>query len=56
MENITNYDKQINKHLQNNLQNNTANIATNTLTVNSLSELYPSYHVLNQEINGKTDY
>lgn len=33
----------------------TANIATNTLTVNSLSELYPSYHVLNQEINGKTD-
>ena len=32
----------------------TANIATNTLTVNKFTELYPSYHVVNQEINGKT--
>lgn len=33
----------------------TANIATNTLTVNNFSEMFPSYHVLNQQINGKTD-
>lgn len=33
----------------------TANIATNTLTVNDFSEIFPSYHVLNQQINGKTD-
>ena len=33
----------------------TANIATNTLTVNDFSSLFPSYHVFNQQINGKTD-
>ena len=33
----------------------TANIATNTLTVNDFSKIFPSYHVLDQKINGKTD-
>lgn len=33
----------------------TANIATNTLTVNDLSNLFPSYHVFNQQIDRKTD-
>ena len=33
----------------------TANIATNTLTVNDWTTAFPSYHVRNQEINGKTD-
>ncbi len=33
----------------------TANIATNTLTVNDWSQLFPSYHVRNGEINAKTD-
>jgi len=33
----------------------TANIVTNTLTVNDFSKIFPSYHVLNQQINGKTD-
>lgn len=33
----------------------TANIATNTLTVNDFSSFYPSYHVTNQQIDGKTD-
>ena len=32
----------------------TANIATNTLTVNNFFELFPSYHVVNQQIDGKT--
>ncbi|WP_037356993.1 hypothetical protein [Selenomonas sp. FC4001] len=33
----------------------TANIATNTLSVNDWSQLFPSYHVRNGEIDGKTD-
>lgn len=35
----------------------TANIATNTLTVNEFTATswFPSYHVVNQQINGKTD-
>ena len=33
----------------------TANIATNTLTVNDFGELFPSYHVVNQQIDAKTD-
>ena len=33
----------------------TANIATNTLTVNDFSTFFPSYHVKNQQIDGKTD-
>ena len=33
----------------------TANIVTNTLTVNDWTSAFPSYHVKNQEINGKTD-
>ena len=32
----------------------TANIATNTLTVNNAAELFPSYHIRNQEFYGKT--
>lgn len=33
----------------------TANIATNTVSVNDWSRFFPSYHVVNGEINGKTD-
>lgn len=33
----------------------TANIVTNTVTVNDWSQFFPSYHVVNGEINGKTD-
>ena len=33
----------------------TANIATNTLTVNDFSQIFPSYHVVNQKIDGETD-
>ena len=33
----------------------TANIATSTLTVNDLSQIFPSYHVVNQQIDRKTD-
>lgn len=33
----------------------TANIATNTLTVNDFTEIFPSYHVVNQKIDRKTD-
>lgn len=33
----------------------TANIATNTLTVNDIYSGFPSYHILNQHINAKTD-
>ena len=32
----------------------TANIATNTITINDFSRLFPSYHVVNQQIDGKT--
>jgi len=32
----------------------TANIVTNTVTVNNFSELFPSYHVVNHQINAKT--
>lgn len=32
----------------------TANIATNTLVVNNGMMLYPSYHIVNQEFNGRT--
>lgn len=32
----------------------TANITTNTLTVNEWSQLFPSYHVKNSHIDGKT--
>lgn len=33
----------------------TANIATNTVTVNDWSQIFPSYHVVNGEIDAKTD-
>ena len=33
----------------------TANIATNTLTVNDFSKIFPSYKVVNQQIDDKTD-
>lgn len=33
----------------------TANIATNTLTVNDFSKFFPSYRVVNQKIDSKTD-
>ena len=33
----------------------TANISTNTVTVNDWSSAFPSYHVVNQQIDGKTD-
>ncbi len=33
----------------------TANITTNTLTVNNIYEGFPSYHILNNQINAKTD-
>ena len=33
----------------------TVNIATNTLTVNDIYSMLPSYHVVNQKINAKTD-
>ena len=33
----------------------TANIATSTLTVNDFSQIFPSYHVVNQKIDRKTD-
>ena len=33
----------------------TANIATNTLTVNDFSKIFPSYHVVEQKIDRKTD-
>ncbi len=32
----------------------TANIATNTLSVNKMSELFPSYHIRNQQFYAKT--
>lgn len=32
----------------------TANIITNTLTVNNMSELFPSYHIREQQFYGKT--